>query len=420
MFKSALSCGASALAMLLLGACKPASQSSMPPPAVEVVEIEERNVQDFSVFTGRTEALQSVEVRSRVSGYLQEINFEDGQQVQAGQELFLIDPRPYQAEAERAEADLKAAQADLTLADSEYRRAKELVEKNAIAAQEFDNKSAALIRAQGQLGSAKARADTANLNLEFTRIKAAIDGQTSEATVSVGNLITPQTELPLTTIVSTNPIYAYAELDERQLLLFIRAFADKYHGRGTPPDEEQPGERTPVSMQLADEEDFPHQGFIDFSDNQVNPETGTITIRAVFEDKEGILLPGYFVRLRLATSPKYDALLVPDPAIGTDQGQKFIYVLGADDTAEYRRVTPGALQDDGWRVVEGSLQPGERVIVEGKMKVRPGIQVDPQPWHQEEAASSDDQAGKQAEEPIGAPEATPSQESPESASEEGE
>lgn len=391
-------------AMLFLpAACGPPPPPPIPPPAVELAEVEERNVQDFTVFTGRTEALQSVEVRSRVSGYLQEINFEDGQQVQAGQKLFLIDPRPYQAEAHRAEADLKAAQADLSLAENEYHRAKELLAREAIAAQEFDLKAAALLRAQGQLASAQAQAETANLNLEFTRIQAAIDGQTSEATVSIGNLVTPQMELPLTTIVSTNPIYAYAELDERQLLLFARAYAGQYNDRQSAPATEQPGERTPVSMQLADEDDFPHQGFIDFSDNQVNAETGTITIRAVFDDEQGILLPGYFVRLRLATSPKYDALLVPDQAIGTDQGQKFVYILAADNTVDYRRVTPGALQDDGWRVVEGRLQPGERVIVEGMMKVRPGIEVDPRPWHQLE------------EEPSDAPEPaiTPSGETPE-------
>jgi RND family efflux transporter MFP subunit len=372
--------------IVLLAGCGRGNLPELPAPTVEVVPVQERTIQDFVILTGRTEAVESVAIRSRVSGYLRETFFKDGQQVKAGDELFLIDPRPYQADVASAEADFKSAEADVILANNEFLRAKGLLEKKAISTQEFENKSAALLSARARLSSAQARLDAAKLNLEFTRIVAPIDGQTSEATISVGNLITPQMQDPLTTIVSINPIHAYAEIDERLLLRFIRAYVEK-HGREDAPDSDQPGERTPVAMQLADETGFPHHGFIDFSDNQISPETGAITIRGVFEDDEGILLPGYFVRLRLASSPEYAAVLVPDEAIGIDQGQRFVYVVGADDLVEYRPVTPGAIQEDGWRAVEGQLQAGERVIVEGMMKVRPGQEVDTRPWHRAEAAA---------------------------------
>ncbi|MDX2080253.1 MAG: efflux RND transporter periplasmic adaptor subunit [Terrimicrobiaceae bacterium] len=361
---------------LALAGCRKPVIEEAPETTVLVAPVAERELQDFVVFTGRTDAVQTVAVRVRVSGYLMETKFRDGQEVKKGDVLFLIDPRPYQADLDRAQAEYDRAQADFQLAQIEFNRAKELRAKNTIAAQEFDAKAAALQRAQSSALAAKAAVDTAKLNLDFTRITAPIDGQTSRASVTPGNLITPDLRDPLTTIVSTKPVYAYADIDERQLLRYIRLYNEEHGGNPTP--EQQP--TTPIQLQLADEKGFPHEGVIDFSDNRVNPETGTITIRGVFEDKQNLLAPGMFVRLRFPGGPKYQALLVPQEAIGTDQGQKYVFVVAADGTVAYRRVEPGVLQDDGWRAVTGDLKAGENVIVEGLMKTRAGEKVKTQPW----------------------------------------
>lgn len=368
--------------VLVLSSCKEETQPTAPPPAVTVAPVQEREIQDYVVFTGRTEAVQTVDVRARVSGYLTETKFKDGQDVKKGDVLFIIDPRPYQADLDRAQAEYDKAQADFQLATLELNRAKELRAKNTISAQDFDSKSAACLKSQGGLASAKAALETSKLNLEFTKIISPIDGQTSKAAVTPGNLITPDMPTPLTVIVSTNPIYAYAEIDERQLLRYIR-LQNAEHKEGDVPEavpEKTAPPRTPIHLQLSDEKGFPHEGYIDFADNRVNSSTGTISIRGVFEDNSNLLGPGMFVRLRFPGGPKYKTLLVPQEAIGTDQGQKFIYVVLPDGTADYRRVDPGALQEDGWRAVTGQLRAGENVIVDGLMKARQGEKVSPKPW----------------------------------------
>lgn len=369
------------LVLLTLSACKKETTTEMPPPAVTVAGVQEREVQDFVVFTGRTEAVQTVDVRARVSGYLTETRFKDGQEVKKGDVLFIIDPRPYQADYDRAQAEFDRAQADLQLATVELNRAKELRAKNTISAQDFDLKSAAFLKSQSGVASAKAAVETAKLDLEFTSIISPIDGQASKAAITPGNLITPEMKDPLTVIVSTNPIYAYAEIDERQLLRYIRLQnSEKSAGQSTAENSQGNPSQVPIHLQLADETGFPHEGYIDFADNRVNTSTGTITIRGVFEDNSNLLGPGMFVRLRFPGGPKYRTLLVPQEAIGTDQGQKYVFVVAADGTVDYRRVEPGALQDDGWRAVTGSLKAGENVIVEGLMKARPGEKVAAKPW----------------------------------------
>ena len=360
--------------VLALSSCNKEAEQAAPPPLVTVAPVQEREIQDFAVVTARTDAVASVEIRARVSGYLTETKFKDGQEVKKGDVLFVIDPRPYQADLDRATADYNSAQADLKLAEIEFSRSKALREKNAIAAQEFDTKSAALMKAQAALASARAAYDTAKLNLDFTTIAAPIDGQTSKASVTPGNLVTPDMPAPLTTIVSTDTVYAYADIDERQLLRFIRLNNDAKDA-GT-----HPHKPSAVFLQLADEKDFPHEGVIDFADNRVNTETGTISIRGIFDDKSDVLGPGMFVRLRFPAGKKYTALLVPQESIGTDQGQKYVFVVKPDGTADYRRVDPGAIQDDGWRVVAGPVKAGENVIVEGLMKARPGEKVTTKPW----------------------------------------
>lgn len=365
--------------LLALNSCNQESGSPPPPPLVTVTPVQEREIQDFVVFTGRTEAVQTVDVRARVSGYLTETKFKDGQDVKKGDVLFVIDPRPYQADLDRAQAEFDKAQADLQLAGIEYNRSRELRQKNAISAQDFDSKAAAYLKAQGGLASAKADLDTSKLNLEFTSITAPIDGQTSKAAITPGNLVTPDMKEPLTVIVSTNPIYAYADIDERQLLKYIR-LQNSERKAGDAPEQKQHPE-TPIHLQLADEKGFPHEGYIDFADNRLNSATGTISLRGVFEDNSNLLGPGMFVRLRFPGGPKYKTLLVPQECIGTDQGQKFVLIVQADGTVDYRRVEPGAIQDDGWRAVTGQrLEAGENVIVEGLMKARVGEKVATKPW----------------------------------------
>lgn len=372
---------AALLGMLGLASCGP-SESVAPAraPGVTVAPVEERTIQDFVVFTGRTEAVESVAIRARVSGYLTETKFQDGQMVNKGDVLFVIDPRPYQADEDRAKADYDQAQADLQLSGIEYTRASELRKKNTISAADFDAKAAAYLKSQSRLASAKAGWDTAKLNLEFTTIRSPIDGRTSRAAVTQGNLVTPDMKDPLTVVVSTDPMYAYAEIDERQLMRYVR-LNKAAEEAGTLKDEPE----TPIEMQLADEKGFPHVGRIDFADNRVNVETGTITIRGVFENKQKLLGPGLFVRLRFPGGDKYQTLLVPQESIGTDQGQKFVYIVNEEGMVDYRRVEPGALQEDGWRAVKGNLKAGEKVIVDGLIKARVGEKVEPSPWLPEAA-----------------------------------
>jgi len=365
--------------------CRRQGTPEPPPPTVTVTPVQERETQDFVVFTGRTEAVETVDVRARVSGYLIETKFRDGQDVKKGDALFVIDPRPYQADLDRAQAEFDRAQADLQLAAIEFNRARDLRIKNAISAQDFDSKSASYLKAQGGQASAKADLDTAKLNLDFTTITSPINGQTSKAAVTPGNLVTPDMKEPLTVIVSTNPVHAYADIDERQLLKYIRlqnaesartetgAVPDAVPGQKNDPE-------TPIHLQLADEKGFPHQGYIDFADNRVNRDTGTIAIRGVFQDQDNLLGPGMFVRLRFPGGPKYTALLVPQESIGTDQGQKYICIVTPEGIADYRRVEPGALQDDGWCAVRGDLKAGESVIVDGLIKAHPGEKVTATPW----------------------------------------
>ena len=371
-----LTCNAvlAATLLVLASGCREEPAAKMPPPTVAVAAAQSREIQDFAIVTARTDAVEMVEIRARVSGYLTETKFKDGQEVKKGDVLFIIDPRPYQADLDRANADYNSAQADLKLAEIEFNRSKELRAKNAIAAQELDTKSAALLKSQAILAGTRAAYDTAKLNLDFTTIIAPISGQTSKAAVTPGNLVTPDMPMPLTTIVSTDTVYAYADIDERQMLRYMRLNNDA-KDEGT-----HPHKPSAVQLQLADEKDFPHEGVIDFADNRVSTDTGTISIRGVFEDKSNLLGPGMFVRLRFPGGRPYTAVLVPQEAIGTDQGQKFIYVIKPDGTCDYRRVDPGTLQDDGWRVVKGQIQAGENVVVEGLMKARPGEKVTSKPW----------------------------------------
>jgi len=377
LFKIIVSCREILAAVLLTG-CGQQQAVQLPPPVVTVTAAEQRKVRDWDEYTGRLAPVGTVEVRPKLSGYLTEVKFEDGDRVKKGQVLFIIDARPYQADLDRAQGDYDQAGASLKLATAEFERAKQLREKGAVSAGDFDRNSAAFQKAQGALLTARAAVEAAKLNLEFCTITAPIDGRASRANITIGNLVSSQIEKPLTTIVSMNPVYAYADVNERSLLRYERYYASK---KILPGDEENA--KLPVQLSLQDEHDFPHTGYVDFMDNRVDPETGTIRIRGVFDYENGLLGPGLFVRVRIPAGDSYQAVLVPERAVGSDQGQKFVVVIDKDNTAVFRRVELGTV-NGGMQVISKGLAAGERIVADGLLKVSPGEKVDPKPLAAEE------------------------------------
>jgi len=342
---------------------------------VSVVEPIAREVVEWDEYIGRLESPATVEIRARVSGYLDKVHFKEGKEVKKGDLLFTIDPRSYQAEYDRADAEHQRAVTQSELAKNDAERAGRLIATKAISAEDADTKAKSYSAALAAVKSAKAALDSAKLNLEFTEIRAPIDGRISSALVTEGNLVSGGVSGAgaslLTTLVSLDPLYCYGSADERAILKYIRL--SKEGKRESARDAEIPAE-----MGLADEAGFPHKGHMDFVDNRVDPTTGTLRARGVFPNPDHRLSPGFFARLRIPGSGKYPALLIPDRALGSDQAQKFVYVVSAEKKVEYRPVTTGPMID-GLRVVSAGLKAGEQIIVEGLMRVRPGIVVDPKP-----------------------------------------
>jgi RND family efflux transporter MFP subunit len=343
-----------------------------PAPQVSVAPALEREVTEWDEFTGRVEAVESVEIRPRVTGYIESVNFSEGSTVRKGDLLFVIDPRPYRAELSKAEAELARAVARSELAASDAARSKSLVDIKAVSREEYDTRVNAAREATANVAAARAAVDATKLNLEFTRVTSPITGRVSKAAVTAGNLVTGGSNAAtlLTTVVSLDPIYVTFEGDE-QIYLKYTALAQR-------------GERqssrdvaNPVLMGLANETDYPRRGAMVFVDNQVDPRTGTIRARASFENKDGFLTPGLFARVKLLGHNSFQAVLVDDRAIGTDQSQKFVYVVDAANKVVYRPVKVGRLTD-GLRIVLQGLQPGETVIVNGLQRVRPGAVVAPE------------------------------------------
>jgi RND family efflux transporter MFP subunit len=344
-----------------------------PPVTVTIAKPVEREIVTYAEFTGNTAAVKSVDIRARVSGYLDKLGFAEGAIVKAGDMLFVIDPRPYQAALDLAQANVEQAQAQLQLAQSNFSRAEDLQKKGVISPQDYETQSANRAQASATLLANQASLETAKLNLEFTQVRSPIDGRTSIYNYTLGNLISGGDTTSsgiLTSVVSLDPMYVYFNVEERGLL----AYEEMIRNGKVPYTQEG---KAPVEMQLANENGYPHKGFVDFVDNRVDPATGTIRVRGVFENKNGFLRPGLFANLRIPSSPKYQALLISDLAVGYDQGQPIVYVVGADDVAKAEQVKLGALWE-GLRVVESGLAAGDRVVVDGIVHLRPGTKVTPQ------------------------------------------
>jgi RND family efflux transporter MFP subunit len=359
--------------LLLLTACaqQPQAAAPPPPPKVTVSQPSMRDVVEWEEYTGRLEAAESVEVRARVNGYLQSIHFKEGSIVKKGDLLFVIDPRPYQAELERAKAELALATARLERTEKDLARAQKLLQVHAASQEEVDTRVAEQRQAQESVQAARAMVNAVQLNVEFTQVRAPINGRISRYFVSIGNLInggTTQSTL-LTTIVSLDPIYCYFEADERSYLKDTRLTrgGERTNGREG---------RQPAYVGLADEEAFPHKGYIDFMDNRLDPKTGTITGRAVLPNPDLLLAPGLFARLRIPAGSKYKALLLPPEAVGSDLSQQFVFVVDDQNLVQYRKVTLGPIVD-GLRVIRDGLQPEDWVIVKGVQRAKTGAKVDP-------------------------------------------
>jgi RND family efflux transporter MFP subunit len=349
--------------------CGPTPSHAQPPgaggpPPVSVAPVTRRMVEEFDEFSARLAAVDQVEVRARVAGTLERVHFRDGQVVRKGTLLFTIDPRPFAAEVARLAASAESARTQASLAKSEVARAELLVPMRAISQQEVDQLRAAAQNSLSTVNAAQAALDAARLNLGFTRIAAPIGGRVSRTAVTAGNLVSVN-EPVLTTIVSTDRVYAYFDTSEAAFLKYGQAAANP-----------QATKAPVVQMGLFDEQGFPHSGKIDFVDNRLNPATGSMQLRAVFDNKNGRFTPGLSARVKVSAGKPYEATLVPDRAITTDQTRKIVLVVGPNRLVESREVKPGALID-GMRVVTG-VKPGEHIIVDGLQRAFPGAPVTPQ------------------------------------------
>ncbi len=356
-----------ALASLLAAGNKSAPPPP-PPPAVTVAPAVGREVNEWDEFTGRIEAVDRVEVRPRVSGYIQRVAFKEGSDVRKGDVLFVIDQREYRAALDRAEADLARAKTQYELSRSESERAQGLIKENAISREEYDARTSGAAQSEAAIKAAQAAVEQARLNLEWSVIRAPISGKVSRAEVTQGNLVQDGQTL-LTTVVSLDPVYVYFESDEQAYLGYTGL--DSAGARKKPRNT-----RDPVRMGLANEQGYPHLGYLDFIDNSLDPRTGTIRARAVFSNKDRVFTPGLFARVQLLGSGTINAVLVRDGAIGTDQDRKFVYVLKPDSTIDYRGVELGRIVD-GLRIIRKGLTPGELVVINGLQRVRPGVKVTP-------------------------------------------
>lgn len=354
-----------------VASCKrgtPAAAQTGPLP-VNVVKVIEKEIVEWDDFTGRIEAVESVEIRPRVSGYITAIDFKAGAIVKKGDLLFVIDPRPYEADLARATADVERAEAQMKLAQIEVDRAKDLRGKNTISASEFDQKAATYQDASAAVRASQAAKDLASLNLEFTQIKSPIDGRVSDARITLGNLVQPGAgrESVLTTVVSIDPLYVVVDADENKVLKYVKL--DKEGKRATARTTKQA-----AYVELGNETGFPHEGLVDFVDNRIDPNTGTLRARVVLKSWSDLITPGFFARVRIAGSNKSMSTLVDDSVISSDQGQRYVWVVKPDHVVERRNIKVGPVQD-GLRVVHEGLKAGEDVVSTRLQLLQPGMTV---------------------------------------------
>lgn len=355
------------------GGAPTAAAAGRPPPEVTVAKPLVRELIEWDEFTGQFQAVDDVEIRARVSGYLQSTHFEEGDLVEAGDLLFVIDPRPFETELSRAQAQLEEAEARFALAERQVERASQLRQRDFVAESTYDERVAEARQAQAGIQVAEAAVRAAELDLEFTQIKAPVSGRAGRFEVSIGNLVSGgsggSTTL-LTTIVSLDPIYLAFDVSEADFLAYKRAVS-----RGDLPNPGNDGS-VPVGVRLFDEGNWPRDGRIDFVDNQVDSTTGTIRVRATVPNPDLFLVPGQFGRLRVPGSRLYEAVQVPDQAIVSDQARRVVMTVAADGTVVPKVVRPGPTED-GLRIIRGGLNPDDRVIIAGLMRARPGAKVTP-------------------------------------------
>ena len=354
--------------------CRKASAPSQGPLPVNVVTVVEKEVNEWDEFTGRLDPVESVDIRPRVSGYITEIHFEAGAIVKKGDLLYVIDPRPYKADFDRAAAEVDRMDAQLKLAQIELNRSKELRDKNTISASEFDQKAATFQGSAAAKSSAEAAKNSAALNLEFTQVKSPIDGRVSDQRITVGNLVQPGEgpESVLTTVVSVDPIYAKVDADENAILKYVKLSEEgkRVSARTA---------KIPAFVELGNETDFPHEGVVDFVDNRLDSGTGTVRARVVLKNwNPNFITPGLFVRVRVAGATPYRAALVADKVITSQQGLKFAFVVKPDNTIERHTLETGTIFE-GKRIVKSGLKDGEKVVSTRLQLLQAGMSVQPIP-----------------------------------------
>ena len=357
------------IAAAVLAACakNQAAEAPAAPPPVAAAKVIQKPITEFDEFTGRFEAVERVDIRPRVSGYIVSTNFQQGREVKKGDVLYVIDPRPYQAALKHAQADVARAKTQLALAQSERERATKLIEKRAISQEEFDARTSGSEAATANLAAAEAAVESASLDLSFTQVRAPISGIVSKAEITSGNLVSAGQTL-LTTVVSVDPIYVSFDGDEKVYLKHVGLDQRAGNKRNV---------KAPLWVGLADEQGYPHEGNLVFLDNELDPATGTIHARALFQNPDRHFTPGMFARVKLTGSAPYEALLINDSAVGTDQSVKFVLKVGADSKVEYTPVKLGPIVD-GLRVVREGLKADDVILVKGLQQVRPGMPVSPQ------------------------------------------
>ena len=362
--------GVMLLSALLVGCDEGVAQNAAPQaPVVSAADVVVKSISQWDSFNGRIEAVESVQLRPRVSGYIDKVNYADGEEVKKGEVLFTIDDRTYRAALEQAQATLARAKTQASLARSEANRTDKLVNTNLVSREECEQRRAAATQAQADIRAAQAAVDAAQLNLDFTKVTAPIDGRASRALITSGNLVTAgDSASVLTTLVSQKTVYVYFDVDESTYLHY-QSLARS--GQGASSNHLA----LPVEIGLVGEEGYPHQGKVDFLDNQLTPSTGTIRMRALLDNAQRQFTPGLFARVRLPGSAEFNATLIDDKAVLTDQDRKYVYVVDKEGKAQRRDITPGRLAD-GLRIVQQGLKPGDRVIVDGLQKVfMPGMPV---------------------------------------------